>query len=168
MLQITSNFKDHQFIIAKAPNIPHAFYAPFIEFSKGKLVLVEDTYNLLYHSKAALVTSGTATLETALFKVPQTVCYKTSLFFYLIVKALIKVKFISIVNLIADKKIVEELIQHDLNPNNLTNALNNTLKESTRVQMQQDYKVLSQKLQGFNICDQIAEELIKMNQVLMR
>ncbi|GAB4338820.1 MAG: lipid-A-disaccharide synthase [Flammeovirgaceae bacterium] len=123
---------DYQFVVAGVNELPHSFYEQAIRL--GFPVIKNDTYNLLSHSVAALVTSGTATLEVALFQVPQVVCYKTSWLTYQIAKNLIKVKYISLVNLIADKMLVRELIQNDLNLENLMNALEEVLgKERTRI-----------------------------------
>ena len=112
MLTVVHKFPDYQFIIAGAPAQNLSFYKQFIN---RNITLIENkTYDLLQHSTAALVVSGTATLETALFKVPQVVCYKTGWLFYNLAKLVIKVKYISLVNLIMDKEIVKELIQNKL------------------------------------------------------
>ncbi|MFN7686205.1 MAG: lipid-A-disaccharide synthase [Sphingobacteriales bacterium] len=127
MLETTRNFPDVQFRIAQAPSLERSFYEsmtaqyPNVELIQGK------TYELLMQSHAALVTSGTATLETALFGVPEVVCYKGSAVSYEIAKRLIKVKYISLVNLILDKPAVKELIQHDLTPENITTELKRLL-----------------------------------------
>jgi len=103
----------------------------------------DQTYPLLLQAKAALVTSGTATLETALFGVPEVVCYKGSAVSYQIAKRLIKVKYISLVNLIMDKPVVKELIQNDLTPGNLRSALNELLTNEAKQQQQKtDYNSL--------------------------
>jgi lipid-A-disaccharide synthase len=127
MLEATQHFPDVQFRIAQAPSLERSFYEsmtaqyPNVELIQGK------TYELLMQSHAALVTSGTATLETALFGVPEVVCYKGSAVSYEIAKRLIKVKYISLVNLILDKPAVKELIQHDLTPENITTELKRLL-----------------------------------------
>jgi lipid-A-disaccharide synthase len=107
-------------------------------------IIQNDTYALLQHATAALVTSGTATLETALFNVPQVVCYKGSAISFAIAKRLVKLNYISLVNLIMEKEIVKELIQKDLNHQNLCHALENILTK--RPQIQAAYALLKQKL----------------------
>ena len=122
MLSITTDFKDYQFVIAGAPSQDFDFYKPFITDANIHFI-ANKTYDLLSVSTAALVTSGTATLETALFKVPEIVCYKGSWASYQIGKRLIKLDFISLVNLILNKEAVTELIQNDFNSKNLKKNL---------------------------------------------
>ncbi|HCS19087.1 MAG TPA: lipid-A-disaccharide synthase [Bacteroidetes bacterium] len=122
MLSVMDDFPDYQFVLAAAPGIDPEYYLSFTQSSRVKVVQ-NDTYQLLMHAEAALVTSGTATLETALFGVPQVVCYKTSAITYAIAKRLVKIKFISLVNLIMDKEVVKELIQGELNTSNLSKEL---------------------------------------------
>ncbi len=119
MLEVSSYFPDYQFVVAKAPGLDDAFYESILADYTNVKSVSGKTYNLLMQSRAALVTSGTATLETALFGVPEVVCYKGSPISYEIAKRVIKIKYISLVNLIMDKPIVKELIQHDLTPDNL-------------------------------------------------
>jgi len=142
MLEVVNDFPDYQFIIAGAPSLEKEFYSTFLKSSQVK-VIYNDTYNLLNNSKAALVTSGTATLETALFKVPQVVCYKGSALSYQIAKKLIKVKYISLVNLIADKEVVTELIQHQLTPENLKLELSKLFDEEYNLQLKKKYDQLT-------------------------
>jgi lipid-A-disaccharide synthase len=114
MVSILDFFPDHRFVVAAVSNLPKSYYENFRK--DGRVDIVYDqTYDVLSNATAALVTSGTATLETALFEIPQVVCYKASALTYIIAKSLIKVKYISLVNLIADKELVKELIQKDLN-----------------------------------------------------
>lgn len=108
-------------------------------------VLYDQTYDLLHNADAALVTSGTATLETALFEVPQIVCYRTSGFSYFIARLLIKVPFISLVNLLADKEVVRELIQNNFNTFNLQMELTLILNEK-REEIKKEYKELKEKI----------------------
>ena len=115
MLSIIDDFKDYQFVIAGAPSQDFEFYQQFLTTQNVKFIS-NKTYDLLSVAHAALVTSGTATLETALFKVPQVVCYKGSWISYQIAKRIITLKYISLVNLIMDKTVVTELIQEELNP----------------------------------------------------
>lgn len=127
-----------EIVVAGAPSLPKAFYQTFLkEFPHVKLV-ENQTYPLLNTAHAALVTSGTATLETALFRVPQVVCYKGSNLSYQIAKRLIKVKYISLVNLILDKPVVKELIQHELTVKNLQQQLQHILGKG-REPMLKDY-----------------------------
>ena len=119
---------DFEICIAMAPNVERAFYESLVETLKDKITWVEnDTYSLLSKANIALVTSGTATLETALFGVPQVVCYKTSRINYEIGKRLVDLEFISLVNLIAGKEIVPELIQDEVNAENIIDKIKRTL-----------------------------------------
>ncbi|MBG8555283.1 lipid-A-disaccharide synthase [Hymenobacter guriensis] len=121
MTAIIPPFLDYQFIVAGVDNLDANYYAHFER--NNVRIIFDQTYDLLAHAKAALVTSGTATLETALFDVPQVVCYRTSAVSYAISKAVIKVKFISLVNLIAGREVVKELIQGEFNSRNLVTEL---------------------------------------------
>jgi lipid-A-disaccharide synthase len=112
MGEVVKAFPEYQFAVATVNNLDKNLYAPLSKFDNVRLV-EEDTYNLLLHADAAIVTSGTATLETALFKVPQMVVYKTGAMSYALAKMVIRVEFISLVNLIAGKEVVKELIQED-------------------------------------------------------
>lgn len=122
MLSVSQDFPQYQYVLAAAPGIATGFYEQFTGAYPLKLVK-NETYQLLLHSEAALVTSGTATLETALLEVPQVVCYKGSKLSYLIAKQLIRIKYISLVNLIMDREVVKELIQDELNRENLKKEL---------------------------------------------
>jgi len=128
MVQISNNFPDYQFIIAGAPSIKKELYNNIIQ-NKNVKIVYNQTYNLLQNSKAAIVTSGTATLETALFKIPQIVCYKTIAgdTLYKIGRALVKTKWISLVNLILNYEAVKELLQTDFNEKNIVTELNKIL-----------------------------------------
>lgn len=145
MLSLLPSFPDHQFVVAGVTNLPREFYENFEDRANIKIIY-EQTYDLLSHADAALVTSGTATLETALFKIPQVVCYKTSLISYIIGKLVVKVPFISLVNLIAGKKVVSELIQDTYNPRVLTQELNYVLSDEGRKQIQEGYDLMHSKL----------------------
>ena len=116
MLEASKNFTDYTFIVAKAPSVEDEFYEPFLSAYSNVKVVANDTYSLLMKAKAALVTSGTATLETALFGVPEIVCYKAGAVSYEIARRLVKLKYICLVNLIMDKEVVKELIQDELTP----------------------------------------------------
>ncbi len=143
MLEISKSFPQYQFVLAKAPALEDEFYAGFMQHYTNVSSVRNKTYELLMQSKAALVTSGTATLETALFQVPEVVCYKGSNISYQIAKRLIKIKYISLVNLIMDKPVVKELIQNDLTVENVKEELSALLfDESRRKQLKNDYENL--------------------------
>lgn len=161
MLSVVDDFSDYQFIIAGAPSMTTEFYAPFIEGKENIRLLHNKTYQLLEHSHAALVTSGTATLETALFQVPQVVCYKASALLYAIVKRIIKVPYISIVNLIMEKKVVQELIQHDLNTQQLKIELQRITEGNDRQVLLNHYQELHQKLGQQGAAKKAAKSMIQ-------
>ncbi len=160
-LNVVDKFKDYQFVLAGAPALELDFYQPFL--TKQNVSIIEGkTYDLLMQSKAALVSSGTATLETALLRVPEIVCYKASPISVAIARMLIKVKFISLVNLIMDKEIVKELIQSDLNNKGLSNELDSILHdENYRNQMLENYDQLIEKLGGDGASDLTAKLMLK-------
>lgn len=152
MLQVIPDFPNAQFVIAGAPAIPRSFYEQIIqrtnlpEKSGQQLYIAENrTYDLLQYSHAALVTSGTATLETALFGVPQVVCYSGNPLSYWIARRLVNVKYISLVNLIIDRPLVKELIQHELIPENLISELHALLGDK-RTDMLKGYRDLQKAL----------------------
>lgn len=147
MLSVVDDFTDYQFVIAGAPSQEYHFYEQFIG-KKNVHFVTGKTYDLLSVSKAALVTSGTATLETAIFKVPEVVCYKANWISYQIAKRIITLKFISLVNLIMDKEVVKELIQDDLNTKNLKAELTKILDPQIRERIFLDYFELEKKLGG--------------------
>ena len=121
-------------VLATAPNISLSYYSSILGEFKNQITIVEnDTYNLLSIADLAIVTSGTATLETALFKVPQVVCYKTSSINYAIGKRLVDLKYICLVNLILDYGLVTELIQNDAEVDQITEALNSTLLRENEI-----------------------------------
>jgi lipid-A-disaccharide synthase len=158
MLSIIPIFTDYQFVIAGAPSLPKNFYEKYV--TENVHFVSNKTYDLLRCSKAALVTSGTATLETALLNVPEVVCYKGSRISYEIGKRLIKnIKYISLVNLIMDKKIVKELIQNDLNTKNLIEELKLILNEN-RQKILNDYAKLRQKLGGKGASENAAKIIV--------
>lgn len=147
MLSVAKHFTDYEFVVAKAPGIEDEFYETFFSLYPNVSSVKNDTYHLLSKSSAALVTSGTATLETALFGVPEVVCYKANNISYQIGKRVVKIKFISLVNLIMDKLVVKELIQDDLNAEHLKTELEQLLFDDVRKQqLELDYKELWNKL----------------------
>ncbi len=148
MMEMVPEFPDYQFVIAGAPSVDLSFYEKFIKGSQIAIVQ-NQTYQLLQHAQAALVTSGTATLETALFGVPEVVCYKGNRISYEIAKRIVKVKYISLVNLIMDREVVTELIQNEMNTARLQHELSTILFDGDRKkQLALDYKALWQKLGG--------------------
>lgn len=159
MLEVAKSFPEYQFVVAEAPGQESAFYQPFLQAYQNVASVKNATYQLLLESDAALVTSGTATLETALLGVPEIVCYKGSNISYQIAKRLIKIKYISLVNLIMDKLIVTELIQDELNVSNLVKELNTLLNDAThQQQLKADYQALYEKLsQGGHASDQASK-----------
>lgn len=146
MLNIAKEHSDLHFVIAAVNSVPEYLYTNLHEKTSNISIIYGQTYNLLKIAKYALVTSGTATLETALFKVPQIVCYKGSFISYLIARNFIKVKYISLVNLIMDKPLVKELIQNEMNLENLKNEFSRLLN---------DKKYILEILAGYNQLDEI-------------
>lgn len=160
MLSLVNSYPDYQFVIAGAPSQDYEFYLPFIKASNVKFIS-NKTYDLLSVSTAALVTSGTATLETALFKVPQVVCYKGSAISYQIAKRIITLKYISLVNLIMDKQVVKELIQNDFNTKNLKRELDIILDPYERTKFFIDYYELEKTLGGKGASEKTAKLIFK-------
>ena len=149
MLQVADYFPDYKFIVAKAPGLEDSFYSELLQPYKNVSSVTDHTYNLLAKSTAAMVTSGTATLETALFKVPQIICYKGGKISYEIAKRLIKIKYIGLVNLIMNKEVVKELIQDKLNVENLAAELKGILEEEKKINtIKKNYDRLFNLLQG--------------------
>ena len=143
MLSQVYEFPDYQFVIGTVSNLPKELYARWQSIFPVKLV-VDDAYNLLSVADAALVTSGTATLETALFNVPQVVCYRGGWAAYQVYKRVIRVPFVSLVNLIAGREVVKELLQYDLTKENLTDELTKiTINQSTRQNQLDGYAEIS-------------------------
>ena len=148
MLEISAHLPEYQFVVAKAPSIDESFYSNLLKQYSNVSTVTNRTYELLYHSTAALVTSGTATLETALFGVPEIICYKGNAISYQIAKRLIKIKFIGLVNLIMNKEVVKELIQHELTTENLLKELklileNNEKKSAIKKDFEELKSILS-------------------------
>ncbi|NDW09484.1 lipid-A-disaccharide synthase [Dysgonomonas sp. 520] len=141
MLEVMKSFPDYQPVIAGAPGIDEEYYSQYLKNSDCKIIFAQ-TYRLLSYSQAALVTSGTATLETALFRVPQVVCYKTPVppLTYWVFKHLLTTKYISLVNLIADETVVQELFAKFFSIKNIKAELDKILHDKTyRNQMLQNY-----------------------------
>lgn len=160
MLSVTNDFPDYQFVIAGAPSQEFSFYKPFLQ-NKNVHFIANKTYDLLSHAAAALVTSGTATLETALFKVPEVVCYKGSWASYQIAKRVITLKYISLVNLILDEEVVTELIQEKCNKKNIKIELQKLLNPDHRKQLIAQYDALEQKLGGIGASKKTAQLIVR-------
>ena len=160
MLSVVNDFPEHQFVIAGAPSQEYAFYLQFLGSSNVKFIS-NKTYDLLGIAHAALVTSGTATLETALFKVPEVVCYKGGWISYQIAKRIITLKYISLVNLIMDKEVVKELIQSEFNKKNIREELQKLLTPAYRQNLLEQYDLLEKKLGGEGASEKTASLIIK-------
>ncbi|NDI97786.1 lipid-A-disaccharide synthase [Flavobacterium sp. LaA7.5] len=160
MLSVVDDFPDYQFVIAGAPSQEFSFYKQFLN-KKSVHFVSNKTYDLLSIAHAALVTSGTATLETALFKVPEVVCYKGSWISYQIARRIITLKYISLVNLIMDKEVVKELIQGDFNKKNIKKELQKILSPAHREKLLEEYNVLEEKLGGAGASESTARHIIK-------
>ena len=158
MLKAVKHFPDHQFVIAGSETIDPAMYE---QYTLGKVkVIFNRTYGVLNNAAAALVTSGTATLETALFRVPQVVCYKPGWLTFHVLRYIISIKYICMVNLILDRKVVEELVESRLNEKQLVEELNHILKTETRERLRADYDELEQKLGGPGASERVAKLMI--------
>jgi lipid-A-disaccharide synthase len=160
MLQMVPKFPEYQFVIAGAPSQEQSFYENISKNHKVKIIK-NQTHDLLANAAFALVTSGTATLETALFRVPQVVCYKGSFISYEIGKRLIDLKYISLVNLIMDKEIVKELIQHEFNKKTLFHELKKIQIPENKAKMLTEYDALITKLGGGGASKKVATLIVK-------
>jgi lipid-A-disaccharide synthase len=163
MMEVSKFFPAYQFVVAKAPGQEDSFYDSLLAGYPNVSSVSGKTYHLLMQSTAALVTSGTATLETALFGVPEVVCYKGSNISYQIAKRLVSIKYISLVNLIMDKLVVTELIQNDLTTDNLRRELQELLSNPARQQqLATDYKALKDLLsKGGNASATAAKSIVE-------
>lgn len=161
MLSIVPDFPEYQFVIAGAPSQDYHFYEQFLTTKNVKFIS-NKTYDLLSIATAALVTSGTATLETALFKVPEVVCYKGGWASYQIAKRIITLKYISLVNLIMDEEVVTELIQDKFNKKNLKKELSRLLNDKHRQVLLQKYNELEIKLGGIGASEKTAKKIVKV------
>jgi lipid-A-disaccharide synthase len=158
MLKAAENY-DGQVVIAGAPSAPIEWYADFL--NENVKLLYHQTYDILHHAQAAFVTSGTATLEAALHRTPQVVCYKANAISYRIAKKLVKIKYISLVNLIMDKVVVRELIQDEMNATDIKNELEQLLhNESYKKKMLQAYDTLIEKLGNSGASDRTAKLMV--------
>lgn len=161
MLSVIPYFPGYQFAIGVAPSLSIDYYQQYITQADRVTLLQGQTYPLMLHSSAALVTSGTATLETALIGTPEVVCYKGNPTSYWIAKKLVKVPYISLVNLIANKKIVQELIQNDCNTTNLVSELTRLLDPSNADKITAEYLELKQKLGASGASERVARLMVE-------
>ena len=160
MIALVQDFPQAQFVVAGVDSLPAAVYE--LALAQGIQVIYNQTYDLLSHATAAVVTSGTATLETALFKVPQVVVYSTSWVSYQIGKRLIRVPYISLPNLIADRRVVQELIQDDFSVINLRKELNSLLSDAgCRQEMQAGYELISERIGEQQASEQVAQFILE-------
>lgn len=157
MSRMSANFPEYQFVIAGIEMHSKDFYLSLTRDTNTRIVF-NKTYSLLEHSYAALVTSGTATLETALFGVPEVVCYKGGIISFQIAKRLVNVKYISLVNLIMDKEVVKELVQNEFNEKNLRSEIEKLIKENSyRKNMTSEFDILRSKLGGTGASERTAQ-----------
>lgn len=146
MLSVTPYFPDYNFVIAAAMSLPDSFFAPFLAGHPNVALHKDNTYPILRRATAALVKSGTSTLETALIGTPQVVCYAGNALSFAIAKRIVNVPYISLVNLILDRPLIKELIQEELEPQNLRNALSEILQPKQAAAIQGGYQELREKL----------------------
>jgi lipid-A-disaccharide synthase len=160
MLEVVKDFKDYQFVVAGSTNLPKSHYAALIQHHIP--VVYNQTYDLMNCAEAGIIKSGTSTLESALFRLPQVVCYKAGALSFAIGKRLVKIKYISLVNLIMDKPIVKELVQNDLTSANISQELIRLLQDKAyRANMIQEYDNLVAHLGGAGASLKLAQYLVK-------
>jgi lipid-A-disaccharide synthase len=161
MAEVAKGNADYQFVVAEVDNLEQSLYDPLRNLENVRFV-IDRTYDLLLNSNAAIVTSGTATLETALFNVPQIVVYKTSTLSYWLAKMLVKVPFISLVNLIAGKEVVKELIQDEANEKNISDELKKLILGKKREEVLDGYKKIVESLDtGGSASENTARLMVK-------
>lgn len=161
MLKVSDKFAEYEFVIAGAPAISKSFYDKFLKVNPNVKLLFGKTYDILSYSKAGLITSGTATLEAGLFKVPQVVCYKANIISAIIAKIILRIKYISLVNLILNKESVKELLQNNMTEDNIVKELSKIIPggENEAI-IKTDYQELYKKLNNPNIYKNIAESVV--------
>ena len=167
MLECAARFEGYRLVIAGAPNVEEAYYRKFIPKGVDVEIRFGETYRVLSESVAALVTSGTATLETAILRVPQVVCYATPVgkFISWLRSKVLKVKYISLVNLIVDREIVQELVADRMTRENITQCLTDILPEGqSRQQMLDDYEEMNRVLGGAGASERAAREIVNLLQ----
>ncbi len=161
MLSVVEHYQDYHFVIGGAPSQDEKLYHEICKGIDSVSIVFGETYPLLMNSHAGLITSGTATLETALFKVPQVVCYRANPISYRIAKMLVNIKFISLVNLIMDKEVVKELIQQDLSNKSVNEELKRIIEGEKRQQILSDYELLIEKLGGVGASKNTADKIVE-------
>ncbi|MGZ4098629.1 MAG: lipid-A-disaccharide synthase, partial [Bacteroidia bacterium] len=160
MLDVTTRFSDYQFVVGGSNNLDKKHYEPLLKYNIK--VVFDQTYELMNYATAGIIKSGTSTLESALFNLPQVVCYKSGGLSFRIAKMLVDVKYISLPNLIMDKPIVKELVQDDLTSENIGEELNKLLNDkSYREHILNEYDLLKKHLGGPGASRRLAEELYK-------
>lgn len=159
MLEVTKDFPEFHFLISGLTSLKKELYSIAKNFNNVSIIF-NQTYDILRHVDAAIVKSGTSTLETALFKVPQVVCYKTNNLTFQIAKRIVDVKYISLVNLILEKEVVKELIQYNFNAQNLKNELRKILDFNNRDFIIKEYDKLKIKLGNEGCSERIALKII--------
>jgi lipid-A-disaccharide synthase len=161
MLSVVNDFPNYHFAIAQAPGLDDEWFASLVPSHKNVHIVKDNTYALLNHSVAAIVTSGTATLETALLGVPEIVCYKGNPITLALAKRFVKIKYIALVNLIMDKEVVKELIQEYLNQKNLVKELELLLNdEAKKAQIASDYQLLKERLYTGQSATEVAADIV--------
>jgi lipid-A-disaccharide synthase len=162
MLKLIPYFKEYEFIVCGVESLGTKFYKEIFEKQNVKVKLVFDqTHDTVFHSKAAIVTSGTATLETALIGTPEIVCYKSGKIFYAIAKKLVKLDYISLVNLIMGRLVVKEFIQDEMTVENIREELKRLLNDQKyRKKIIYDYNILRQKLGESGASTRVAEKIV--------
>ena len=161
MLHVADRFPNYHFVVAGVDNVPTSFYDA-VRHHPAVTVVVNQTYDVLHHARAAIVTSGTATLETALFEVPQLVTYRMSAITYQIARRVIRVPYISLVNLVAERAAVPELIQNDFNAERIAELLPE-LVDDTPVRQQQlaDYQSIKERLGDHEASATVAKRILQ-------
>lgn len=166
MINVRETYPDYQFVVAGVRSVPAKLYSKILS-GRDINIVYDQIYALLRSSEVALVTSGTATLETALARVPQVVCYKTSPLTYLLARWVLKIRFISLVNIIMDREVVRELIQGSLNQRNLVKEIGLLLPGGwKRVVMESDYRKLSDMLSGRGAAAAVAMDIVNSLKIL--
>ncbi|OFX47508.1 MAG: lipid-A-disaccharide synthase [Bacteroidetes bacterium GWA2_30_7] len=161
MIKLIKLYPEYQFVIAGVNSLGKDFYSNYIKENEIKLIFGQ-TYNLLKNSYAAIVTSGTATLETAIFNIPQVVCYKTSPLTFYVARLFVNVKYLALINLILNKLAVKELIQTNFTFKNLKEEFQKITKsENYRAELFENYKLLSEELGGSGASKRTAELMYK-------
>jgi lipid-A-disaccharide synthase len=160
MIKVAGNFKDFQFVVGGSTNLPESYYNKLKDYNIK--VVFNQTYDLMSHAEAGIIKSGTSTLECALFKLPQVICYKSGALSIRIAKLLVDIKYIGLPNIIMDKPLVKELIQNDFNVKNITDELTKLLRDNDyRNNIINGYTQLSEQLGGMGASKRLAEEIVK-------